>query len=101
MARGRTPGRECKWDVVRQVRSGEQHPAQVCREHRRTESLRVRGRKEGALRGEAACRAGQPTEAERLAQRVDAGERVCAQLALEHAVVQKAVQRGRSRKGTR
>ena len=101
MTRGRTHSREFKLEVVRQVTSGEKRPAQVCREHGLAESLLLRWRKEVEQRGEAAFTAGQPTEVERLAQRVAELERFCGQLALENAVLKKALQTDPSRSGMR
>lgn len=101
MARGRTHSREFKLEVVRQVTSGEKRPAQVCREHGLAESLLLRWRKEVEVRGETAFTAGAPTEPERLARRVEELERFCGQLALENAVLKKALQTVPSRSGTR
>ena len=101
MARGRAHSREFKLDVVRQITSGEKRLAQVCREQGLAESLVHRWRKEVELRGEAAFTSGQPTEGERLAARVAELERFCGQLALENAVLKKALQTAPSRTGTR
>jgi transposase len=101
MGRGRTHSREFKLEVVRQLTSGEKRPAQLCREHGLAESLLLRWRKEVEVRGEAAFMAGQPTEPERLARRVEELERFCGQLALENAVLKKALQAVPSRSGTR
>ena len=50
MSRGRTFSREFKLAGVRQVVSGEQRPAQVCREHGLAEGLLLRWRREVAER---------------------------------------------------
>ena len=101
MARGRIHSREFKLEVVRQVTSGEKRPAQVCREHGLAESLLLRWRKEVETRGEAAFLAGQPTDQERRTRRVEELERFCGQLALENAVLKKALQTSPSRSATR
>ncbi len=101
MARGRIHSREFKLEVVRQVTSEEKRPAQVCREHGLAESLLLRWRKEVETRGEAAFLAGQPTDQERLTRRVEELERFCGQLALENAVLKKALQTSPSRSATR
>lgn len=101
MARGRSHSREFKLELVRQVQSGEKRPAQLCREHGLAESLLLRWRKEVEARGEAAF-TGEPSSAtDQLARRVEELERFCGQLALENAVLQKALQTVPSRSGTR
>ncbi len=90
--RGRTFTREFKLDVVRQVASGAKRPAQVCREHQLGESLLARWRKEYEERGEAAFTPRSldgPAPAE---QHVVERERLCGQVALENAALQKALQ---------
>jgi|SRR5918997_3752094 transposase-like protein len=101
MARGRAHSREFKLEVVRQIASGAKRPAQVCREHGLAESLLLRWRKEYEARGEAAFLSGPQTEDERLARRVAELERFCGQLALENAVLKKALQSSPSRSATR
>ena len=101
MARGRTHSREFKLEVVRQVVGGEKRPAQVCREHEIAQGLLLRWRKEYEHRGEAAFTAGEPAEQERLERRVAELERFCGQLALENAVLKKALQTVPLRSGTR
>ncbi len=46
MGRGRFHSREFKLGVVRQVATGENRPAQVCREHGLAEGLLLRWRRE-------------------------------------------------------
>jgi transposase-like protein len=97
---GRVHSREFKLEVVRQVASGEKRPAQVCREHNLAESLLLRWRREYEARGD---RAFGPPDAEgagRLERRVAELERFCGQLALENAVLKKAVASARSRSAT-
>ena len=53
---GRIHRREFKLEVVRPIATGENRPAQVCREHQLAESLLLRGRREYEVRGEAAFR---------------------------------------------
>jgi putative transposase len=97
---GRTHSREFKLSVCRQIASGERRPAQVCREHHLAESLLLRWRKEYQQRGEAAFGPYQASEPEALAQKVAELERFCGQLALENAVLKKALARTTSRSGT-
>lgn len=92
MARGRTHSRDFKLEVVRQVVSGGKRPAQVCREHDIAQSLLLRWRKEYETRGEAAFTAGESVEQDRVERRVAELERLCGQLALENAVLKKALQ---------
>ena len=49
---GRNHSREFKLQVCRQIASGQQRPAQVCREHQLANSLLSRWRAEYAARGE-------------------------------------------------
>ncbi len=98
---GRIHSREFTLTVVRQVASGEKRPAQVCREHQLDESVLLRWRKEYDARGEAACTPREGTEPDGLAQRVAELERCCGQLALENAVLKKALQGAGSRSDTR
>ena len=86
MARGRVHSREFKLSCVRQVASGEQRPAQVCRAHGIGEGL-LRWRRAYEARGEAAFAPYQPSETESLARRVAELERLCGQLAQENAVL--------------
>ncbi len=101
MARGRVFSREFKLAAVRQVVSGEQRPAQVCREHGISEGLLLRWRREYEARGEAAFAPHQPSETEALQRRVTELERLCGQLALENAVLKGALNGSPSRSGTR
>jgi len=97
---GRTHSRDFKLSVCRQIASGEKRPAQACREHGLAESLLLRWRKEYRERGEAAFGPHQSGEPEALAQRVAELERFCGQLALENAVLKKALARTTSRSVT-
>src|SRR5215831_3457141 len=97
---GRSHAREFKLSACRQIASGEKRPAQVCREHGLAESLLLRWRKEYRERGEAAFGPHQANEPEALAQRVAELERFCGQLALENAVLKKALARTTSRSDT-
>jgi transposase-like protein len=101
MGRGRVHSREFKLSVVRQVVSGEKRPAQVCREHRLSEGLLLRWRREYEARGEAAFTPAQPSETEALERRIADLERLCGQLALENAVLKKALGSSPSWSGTR
>jgi transposase len=97
---GRSHSRDFKLSVCRQIASGERRPAQVCREHGLAESLLLRWRKEYRERGEAAFGPYQASEPEALAEKVAELERFCGQLALENAVLKKALARITSRSGT-
>lgn len=98
---GRPHSREFKLTAVRQVANGEKRPAQICREHNLDESVLLRWRKEYEARGEAAFTPREGTEAAGLEQRVAELERFCGQLALENAVLKKALQSATSRSDTR
>ena len=91
MGRGRVFSREFKLAAVREVASGEKRPAQVCREHGIAEGLLLRWRREYEARGEAAFAPHQPTEVEALERRIADLKRLCGQLALENAVLKKAL----------
>ena len=93
---GRTFTREFKLEVVRQLAAGTKRPAQMCREHQLSDSLLARWRHEYAERGEAAFtpRTGAGTDASQtpLETQIAELERFCGQLALENAVLKKALQ---------
>ena len=90
---GRSFTREFKLEIVRQLAHGEKRPAQVCREHGLADSVLARWRNEYAERGEAAfAPKALPTEAQTAERRIAELERFCGQLALENAVLKKALQ---------
>lgn len=97
---GRAHSREFKVEVARQVARGEKRPAQVCREYQLAESLLLRWRREYETRGEAAFLPPEETGQGALERRVVELERFCGQLALENAVLKKAVASARSRSAT-
>jgi transposase len=99
--RGRAHSRELKLTIVRQLASGEKRPAQVCREHNLAPSLVARWRQEYETRGEAAFAPAEPTPTQALEAKVAELERFCGQLAVENAVLKKALQRLPSQGGTR
>jgi putative transposase len=101
MGRGRVFSREFKLAAVHQVASGEKRPAQVCREHGIGEGLLLRWRREYEARGEAAFAPHQPSEAEALERRIADLERLCGQLALENAVLKKALGNSPTRSAAR
>ena len=101
MDRGRVFSREFKLSVVQQVVSGEKRPAQVCREHGLAEGLLLRWRREYEARGEAAFAPHRPSEVEALERRIADLERLCGQLALENAVLKKALGGSPARSATR
>ena len=98
---GRIYSREFKLAIVRQVASGDQRPAQICREHNLDESVLLRWRKEYDARGEAAFTPREGAEPAGLEQRVAELERFCGQLALENQILKKALQGAASRSDTR
>jgi len=73
----------------------------VCREHGLAESLLLRWRRAYEARGEAAFAPPNLPETGALERRIADLERLCGQLALENAVLKKALQGGPSRSGTR
>ena len=90
---GRTFTREFKLTIVRQLANGEKRPAQVCREHGLADSVLAHWRREYLERGEAAfTRKDGTSEASPLEARIAELERFCGQLALENAVLKKALQ---------
>jgi transposase len=97
---GRAHSREFKLDLVRQIESGQKRPAQVCREHGLAESMLSRWRKEYAARGEAAFTPKHSGASTSLEQQIAEWERFCGQLALENAVLKKALHSTASRSGT-
>jgi len=97
----RTFTREFKLDVVRQITSGEKRLSQVCREYQLGEALVGRWRHEVENYGERAFTPGPKNEIEGLERKVSELERFCGQLALENAVLKKALQGTPSRNGTR
>ena len=101
MGRGRVHSREFKLSVVRPVTSGEKRPARVGREHRLSEGLLLRWRREYEARGEAAFAPHARSETEALARRIAELERLCGQLALENAVLKGALGGSPSRSGAR
>jgi transposase len=101
MARGRTFSREFKLAAVQQVVSGEQRPAQVCREHGIAEGLLLRWRHEVAERGDAAFGPPEATSTVALERKVAELERFCGQLALENAALKKGLNTLPARSGTR
>ena len=95
--RGRTHSREFKLTIVRQLASGEKRPAQVCREHGLAASMVSRWRQEYEARGEAAFALVEPTPTQALEAKVAELERFCGQLAMENAVLKKALRQFPSR----
>jgi transposase len=90
---GRSFTREFKLELVRQLAAGEKRPAQVCREHGLADSVLARWRSEYAERGEAAFASRTPlSETSTAEARIAELERFCGQLALENAVLEKALQ---------
>lgn len=92
MTHPRRFSREFKLEVVRQVASGEQRAAQVCREHELDERQLRRWRREVEVRGAAAFTDAPASQAEALERRIAELERVCGQLAVENAVLKRGIQ---------
>jgi transposase-like protein len=101
MGRYRQHTPEFKLRVVREVVDGGKTPAQACREHDISESLLYQWRKQYAAKGGAAFTVRDMPDEIALARRVAELERLCGQLALENAVLKKAVGAIRSRSATR
>jgi putative transposase len=77
--------------VVHQLDSGEKRPAQVCREHNLAPSVVSRWRNEYDQRGEAAFLPSAPPEPPTAEAKIAELERFCGQLALENALLKKAL----------
>ena len=90
--------REFKLKVVQAVETGELRPAQACREYQIAESVLNRWRHEVRLRGTDAAFTplATPTATPDYEARIAELERVCGQLAVENA----ALQRVQSKSGT-
>ena len=91
MGRGRIFSREFKLAVVRRVAGGEKRPAHVCLEHGIAEGSLIRWRREYEARGEVAFVLHRPSEVESSERRIADLERLRGQLALENAVLKKAL----------
>ncbi len=105
MGRSRVHSREFKLEACRHAAqgapvSGEKRPAQVCREHQLSEGLLLRWRHEYEARGDAAFAPAALSEGETLARKVAELERFCGQLALENAVLKKALSSFPTKRGT-
>lgn len=88
---GRVHSRELKMTVVHQLASGEKRPAQVCREHNLAPSVVSRWRNEYDQRGEEAFLTSTPSEPPTAEAKIAELERFCGQLALENALLKKAL----------
>jgi putative transposase len=88
---GRVHNREFKLSVVRQLASGEKRPAQICREHNLANSVVSRWRNEYDQRGEEAFLPPASSERPTAEARIAELERFCGQLALENALLKKAL----------
>jgi transposase-like protein len=102
MAQPRRFSREFKLEVVRQVDSGQQRAAQVCRAHQLDERQLRRWRREVEERGAAAFTDAPASAVEALERRLAELERICGQLAIENAVLKRGAQlAARAREGRR
>jgi transposase len=88
---GRVHSREFKLTVVRQLASGEKRPAQICREHNLASSVVSRWRNEYEQRGEEAFVPPASSEPPSAEAKIAELERFCGQLALENALLKKAL----------
>lgn len=99
----RNHSREFKFDICRQIASGQKRPAQICREYSLADSVLSRWRKEYAARGEAAFAPKHPAEfsaEQKYEARIAELERHCGQLSLENALLKKLASQVASRNGT-
>jgi putative transposase len=80
-----------KLTIVRQLASGEKRPAQICREHNLANSVVSRWRNEYDQRGEEAFLPASAPEALSAEAKIAELERFCGQLAMENAVLKKAL----------
>ena|SRR5215831_14649093 len=88
---GRVHSREFKLTVVRQLASGEKRPAQICREYNLANSVVSRWRNEYDQRGEQAFLPPANSDSPSAEARIAELERFCGQLALENALLKKAL----------
>lgn len=88
---GRVHTREFKLTIVHQLASGEKRPAQVCREHNLAPSVVSRWRNEYDQHGEAAFSPPSTSEPASSEAKIAELERLCGQLALENALLKKAL----------
>lgn len=101
MGRYRQHSAEFKVQVVREVTEGGKTPAQACREHDISERLLLRWRKAYQARGASAFTVRDEPDQPALARRVAELARLCGQLTLENAVLNKGLATARSRRATR
>lgn len=88
---GRVHSREVKMTIVRQLASGEKRPAQVCREYNLAPSVVSRWRNEYDQRGDEAFLPLASSEPPTAEAKIAELERFCGQLALENALLKKAL----------
>jgi transposase len=88
---GRVHSREVKLTIVRQLASGEKRPAQICREHNLAPSVVSRWRNEYDQRGDEAFLPSSSSEPPTAEAKIAELERFCGQLALENALLKKAL----------
>ena len=88
---GRVHTREFKLTIARQLASGEKRPAQVCREHNLASGVVSRWRNEYEQRGEEAFLPPSSSEPSSAEAKIAELERFCGQLALENALLKKAL----------
>jgi putative transposase len=88
---GRVHTREFKLSIAQQLARGEKRPAQICREHNLANSVVSRWRKEYDQRGEEAFGPEASSQAASAEAKIAELERFCGQLALENALLKKAL----------
>jgi transposase len=88
---GRVHTREFKLAIARQLASGEKRPAQICREHNLASSVVSRWRNAYEQRGEEAFQLPVSSEPASAEAKIAELERFCGQLALENALLKKAL----------
>ncbi|GHO71981.1 hypothetical protein KSC_108730 [Ktedonobacter sp. SOSP1-52] len=87
---GRVHSQALKLMIVHQLATGERRPAQVCREHNLAPSVVSRWQKDYQMHGDAAFaskREAEPSAEAKIAEL----ERFCGQLAMENALLKKAL----------
>lgn len=88
---GRVHTRDFKLSIARQLASGEKRPAQICREHNLASSVVSRWRTEYEKLGEEAFLPQVSSESTTAEAKIAELERFCGQLALENALLKKAL----------
>lgn len=96
----RNHAREFKLQCCRQIATGLKRPAQVCREHKLSQSVLLRWRREYEARGEAAFTEKHLSPDEAMEAKIAELERFCGKLALENEILKKGLSKRHSGTGT-